>query len=201
MSASRAGPCALVVTGLATLLSSLALPTTATASPFQVRTEGRVSDRNYANFRVGATSATNRAEMCLEVAPLKRLSFEACGTGATWFHSDAAPQFMHLRAHVQVASIKTRAGWLQPRIGAGVAELQVGEDDGGLYFGSTGPRGVETAGPEVGASARLLTPMWGGLELISQVDATVAYLPYAPQMLLPMEKVQPQVTFTLGFGF
>jgi hypothetical protein len=185
------------------LLTALTLPSAASAATAaRITAFGLPEDRNIVNFRMGATSAAGRAQMCLEASPHDRLGLEVCGTGATWFHNDdLEPQLMHLRANVRLASWRAFGGWLQPRVSAGVTELQVGADAGGLDFFGTGPFGVETAGPEMGASLRMLTPIWNGIELISQIDATVSYLPHAPEMVRPQPKVLPTVTATLGFGF
>jgi hypothetical protein len=192
--------CCLVVAMVIALLWAASVAAAEPAA--RVTASGQVEDRNVVNFRVGATSAAGRPQMCLEGSPHHRIGLEACGTGATWFHNDdASPQLMHLRANVRVASFRLGKTWLQPRISAGVTELQVGEDAGGLDFFGTGPSGVETAGPEVGASLRMLAPIWGGLELIGQIDATVSYLPHAPQMVRPQPVVLPTATVTFGFGF
>ncbi len=108
---------------------------------------------------------------------------------------------MHLRASVQLASIALWGGYVQPRITAGVTELQLGDDTGGLDFFGTGPLRNETAGPEFGASLRILTPVWGGIDLIGQLDATISYLPHAPEMIQPQSAVLPTLTATVGFGF
>lgn len=158
-------------------------------------------DRNYANFRLGASAATDRSMMCMEVSPLARVGLEACGTGATWMHNDSAPNMMHLRGFFRIGSYKTPIGFLQPRLGAGVAELAIAEDEGGLYFTGTDPNRIETAGPELTASLRLLTPIYRGFELVTHIDATAAYLAHAPKLVRPMDEVQPGLTVSVGFGF
>lgn len=162
---------------------------------------GGAGERNYANFRIGGTTSTRRAEMCLEVSPHRLVSAEACGSGATWFHHDASPQVMHLRAFLRLASERGSLGSIEPRLGLGVAELQVGEDRGGLYFTGTGPDGVETAGPELTASARLLVPVAGGFELLGHLDAAAAWLPHAPKLRTPESAALLSLALTIGFGF
>jgi hypothetical protein len=175
----------------------------ASAVAARVTASGQPEDRNIVNFRVGATSAAGRMQMCLEGSPHERIGLEACGTGATWLQNDSAPepQLMHLRANFRLLSMALFGGYLQARVGAGVTELQVGDDAGGLDFTGTGPFGTETAGPEVGASVRMLAPIWGGIELIGQIDATLSYLKYAPKLVSPQSAMFPSVTATVGFGF
>ncbi|GEM_PF-2788820 len=175
------------------------------ASPAEavgISKRGKRPDRNYFNFRVGsAVTAAGRAQMCMEVSPHSRIGIEACGTGATWFHQDDVADVMHLRALFRIDSYATPIGYVQPRVGLGVAEMAVGADDSGLYFGSTGPRGVETAGPEATASLRLLTPIYEGFELITNIDATVGYFKHAPDLVKPRDAIAPGLMATLGFGF
>ena len=162
---------------------------------------GSLPERNYVNFRVGASGATARSEMCLEAAPLRNWSLEACGNGGTWFHSDNSAAWMHLRGFYGLRGMRLGAMTLQPRLGLGVAELQIASDDAGMYFTGTGPRGVETAGPEATASLRLLAPVWRGFELLAHLDVTAAWLPHARELVLPRAPIQPNATLTLGFGF
>lgn len=185
------------------LVLGLGVAPAAQAESARVTASGQREDRNIVNFRVGATSAAGRMQMCLEGSPHELLGLEACGTGATWLQNDSAPepQLMHLRANVRVLSMALFGGYLQARVGAGVTELQVGDDAGGLDFTGTGPFGTETAGPEVGGSLRMLAPIWGGLELIGQIDATLSYLKYAPKLVSPQPAVFPSLTATVGFGF
>ncbi len=186
---------------MAVAVATLTTLATAPATGLQVRKRGTKVDRNYANFRLGATTSTERSEMCLELSPHAKIGIQACGTGATWFHGDDATEFMHIRASYRVGSYETRVGYVQPRLGLGVAELQVGADHGGLYFTDTGPDGVETAGPEAAVGVRLLTPIWGGFELVTDIDAVGAYLPHAPDLIEPQDSFQPMLNISLGFGF
>jgi hypothetical protein len=160
-----------------------------------------VAPRNYGNLRIGASTSSQRPTLCLELAPLERLSVEACGNGSGFLHHEAAPELAHFRAHVMLASWKTPLGWLQPRLSAGFAELQLGADGHGFHFEGTGPSGVETAGPEVGASLRALFPVSAGFELVGQLGLGAAYFHHAPRLLRPQAAFQPTAAFTLGVGF
>ncbi|MBI3185124.1 MAG: hypothetical protein HYZ28_23555 [Myxococcales bacterium] len=157
--------------------------------------------RNYVNFRLGPSSASSRPELCLEVSPIELVGAEACGTGSGFLHHEPDPEIAHFRAKVTLASWKTEIGWVQPRVGFGFAELQIGEDAPGFFFGSAGPTGVETAGPELGASIRTLLPVWGGFELLGELNLAAAYFPHAQELVQPQSTLQPTVSFTLGFGF
>lgn len=160
-----------------------------------------VAPRNYGNLRVGASTSSPRPTLCLELSPLAFLSVEACGNGSGFLHHEAVPELAHFRAHFMLTSWKTPLGWLQPRLSAGFAELQVGEDGSGFYFEDTGPSGVETAGPEVGASLRALWPVSAGFELVGELGLAAAYFHHAPRLLQPQNAFQPTASFTLGVGF
>jgi hypothetical protein len=157
--------------------------------------------RNYGNLRIGASSSSRHPALCLELSPLEMLSIDACGTGSGFLHHDPAPEIAHFRAWVKLASWKTPLGWLQPRVGAGFAELQVGEDTSGFHFSGVGPTGVETAGPEVGASLRLLFPVVTGVELVGEVGLGAMYFHYAPRLLQPQSALQPAGSVSVGVGF
>lgn len=166
-----------------------------------VEAEREVAPRNYANFRVGGSTSARRPTLCLELSPLEMLSVEGCGTGSGFLHHDPDPEIAHFRAHFRLTSWKTSVGWLQPRLSAGFAELQVGEDGGGFHFNGIGPSGVETAGPEVGASLRALLPVASGFELVGELGLNMAYFRYAPQLLRPQSAWQPGASLSLGVGF
>lgn len=161
--------------------------------------------RTYGNLRIGASSVDENGhpELCGEVAPLAWISVEGCGTGAGMFHHDARKEMSHYRANVRVVSAPLDSGvaWIEPRVGVGFSELQVGEDKPGFHFAGTGDRHVETAGPEISGDVRLLVPMRYGFELLADVTAGAAWFPHAPELLAPMGPVQPFLTFGLGVGF
>jgi hypothetical protein len=166
-----------------------------------VEAEREDAPRNYGNFRVGASLSARRPTLCLELSPLDRISVEGCGTGSGFLHQDPEPEIAHFRAHFRLTSWKAPIGWLQPRLSAGFAELQVGEDSSGFHFNGTGPTGVETAGPEVGASLRALLPVYSGLELVGELGLNVAWFRHAPQLLRPQSAWQPGASLSFGVGF
>ncbi|HLM46164.1 MAG TPA: hypothetical protein VK458_20005 [Myxococcaceae bacterium] len=190
--------------GVRTALAGLVLlGTTAWAEePVVVSETAReVAPRNYGNLRIGASTSSRRPAMCLELSPLELLSVEGCGTGSGFLHNDPEPEIAHFRSWVKLTSWKLGATWLQPRLGVGFAELQVGEDGSGFSFNGVGATGVATAGPEAGASLRMLLPTVGGVELVGEVGMSVAYFHYAPRLILPQSSFQPSASFSLGVGF
>ncbi len=160
-----------------------------------------VPPRNYANLRLGGSTSSRHATVCLEVSPLEWVGLEACGNGSGFLHDDDAPEVAHFRTNMGLALWKADALWLQPRLSVGFAELQVGEDTGGFDFAGTGPTGVATAGPEVGASLRALLPLTGGVELLGELSVGTAYFHHAPQLVRPQSAWQPSALLTLGIGF
>ena len=158
--------------------------------------------RTYVNFRGGfATSSLRRPELCLDVAPLERLSIEACGTGSGFLHRDPDPEIAHFRAHWRVSSWQNAFGQLHARVSGGFAEVQLGEDDPGFQFTGVGPRGVETAGPELGLGLQAVKSIGAGFELIGNLQVGAVWTPFAGQLVTPMAEVQPFVSLTLGLGF
>ncbi len=164
-------------------------------------TARNVAPRNYGNLRIGASSSSRRPALCLELSPLEMLSIEGCGTGSGFLHQDLEPEIAHFRSWLKLTSWMTALGWLQPRLGVGFAEMQVGEDGSGFHFSGVGATGVETAGPEVGASLRLLFPVVGGVELVGEVGMSAAWFHYAPQLVVPQSSFQPSANLSLGVGF
>jgi hypothetical protein len=77
----------------------------------------------------------------------------------------------------------------------------VGEDASGFHFNGTGPTGVETAGPEVGASLRALLPVYSGVELVGELGLNMAYFRHAPELLRPQAEWQPGASLSVGLGF
>ena len=191
----------LVYIVVAVLLSTLFIGAPIAAFAIGINQPAKRADRNYANFRVGASGATDRAEMCLELSPHSRVAFDWCGTGATWLHNDNAPDMMHMRLLYRLGSFRTAVGFLQPRLGAGIAEVAIGADDSGFDFTGVNADRTSTSGPEATASLRLLTPLYKGFELLTNLDATAGYFAHANKLLVPKEPLILGVTASVGFGF
>ncbi|HEX8704444.1 MAG TPA: hypothetical protein VF815_36770 [Myxococcaceae bacterium] len=164
-------------------------------------TAPEAAPRNYVNLRVGVASTTRQPVVCLELAPLELLSLEACGAGSEYRPASATASVSHYLVFLKLDSWKKQVGWLQGRLGAGIAEVQVGPDKGGFQFTGVGPDGVETAGPELAGSLRLLVPVVGGLEAVGEFRGTLAYFYHAPKLLHPRSKWEPGIALTVGVGF
>ena len=186
----------MVAIGLSVVLVVLGAEPVSTAA-----TEQRKDTRNYVNFTVGAASSSQRATLCIEGSPVDLLALEMCGTGAGFLHNDPAPEVAHFRSKWKLAEWRTPIGYVQPRLGFGFAELQIGEDAQGFQFFGVGSNGLATAGLEAGASLRALWPVYGGFELIGEFSLSGAYMPFAPQLVRPQSVFQPTAQFTLGVGF
>ena len=169
----------------------------------KMQVEEPKASRNFVNLRIGSTSANRNShpEMCLEAAPMSFFSVEMCGTGTGIFHTDPAPALMHVRTKIRAVQVDFEDWFLTIFGGVGFAELQVGEDAPGFIFNGVGPQGVETAGPEVSAHVRALIPVFGGVDLMTELSLSGAYLPYAPDLVTSLDPFQPAFSFTIGAGF
>jgi len=187
-----------VVAGVSWLLGS----TAAWCAEQEVTAQTRQTPtRDFVNLRLGASTGSKRIEMCLEVSPLEAWSLEACGTGSEILHHEDSPELAHFRGKYSLTNWKTEIGWLQPRVGVGFTELQIGRDDPGFQFLGVGPRGMETAGPEASFGIRGLYPVLGGFELVGELSFSMAWLRYAPLLATPQSQFQPAVSLTVGGGF
>ncbi|MDX2050985.1 MAG: hypothetical protein SFV15_01250 [Polyangiaceae bacterium] len=162
----------------------------------------KVETRQYINLRGGASSANlnQRPEVCMEGSPFAMLSVESCGTGNGIWHHDSGTEMMHVRLKLKVFSLSSGPMLFQYGVGAGMAELQVAADDPGIQFG-TGPRGVETAGAEGSMFLRGLLPLTKAFELVGDLQTGTAYLPSAPELIVPKSAWQPFVTLSVGVGY
>jgi hypothetical protein len=150
---------------------------------------------------VGAGEPFRRPTICAEVAPLTRLSVEACGNGAGFLHQDDVSDMAHFRA--RYAAWMARRGRLDGSagVGAGFAEVQRPGDLPGFQFGEAGAGAVEAAGAEVSMSAR--GRWWFDPHAFFSADLTVggAYIPGAPEVLQQDGPVVPFGALTVGMGF
>ncbi len=164
------------------------------------RLEGTL--RHVGNLRIGSASglAEGRPEMCLEISPWQPIALEACGNGAGFLHSEDRPEIAHFRVRWRVLQWALPGAVIEPQIGAGFAELQIGEDAPGFAFGRTAG-GVSTAGPEAVAAIRALWPVGGGIELLADLAAGAAWLPAADQLAVAQPVYYPFAAFSIGFGF
>jgi hypothetical protein len=183
-------------------LALLAVPLAAKADAVRIAEGAELSPRTYVNLRagLGSSSGVRRPEICGEIAPFAFLSVEGCGTGSGFLHRDPDPELAHFRARLRLASVSVGPLWLEPVVGAGFAELQVGEDAPGFRFTDAGS-GVATAGPEIGAALKAVLPLSGGFEAVGVLTLDVAWISHAPELLRPMRRFQPSLGLTAGVGF
>ncbi len=156
------------------------------------------------NLRLG-TASTDRNGMptvCAEVRVWADLAIESCGTGADLWHQNDGPEMMHVRASWELFDRTTHRGRGGVRVGAGFAELAVGDDQLGFEFGDPDNRDpVSVAGPEVAVSAQWTLPLGKGLQAVGTFTGGVGYFSGAPKLILPRDEVQPFAAFDLGVGW
>lgn len=189
---------------LVSVLASCLMSLPARAQSTDTTTELETEPRNWVNLRAGAqlTDMAGITDYCLEVMPFKFLSLESCGSGSGYTHEgEGQTDVAHFRTKLGPKPVQRGKVWVQPQVNLGFAELQVDKDESGFYFNDTGPNGVETAGPEVGASLKVLVPLKAGIELVGDVSANAAWMEHAPDLVEPQDKFQPSATVTVGVGF
>lgn len=156
---------------------------------------------NYVNLRIGGSSSSRRAELCGEVAPHWRISVEGCGSGREFLHNEPNPELAHFRAKFTFTRLKLSIGWLEPRAALGFAEFQLGADDAGFDFLSVNRTRTSTSGPEVGAGLRWLVPVVAGFEVLVELNTSLAFFAFAPQLETPQSVLQPSASLSAGVGF
>lgn len=192
------------------LAVGLAAPATVTADSIELDTTGRPpavrqEHRNYFNFRVGPATfggaVQGRPTLCLEVAPLRFASLEACGNGSGFLHQDPVPELAHFRSLWRVASWMAGDWQVRSRLGIGFAELQIGRDTPGFHFSGVDAARQETSGPEGVASLQAVYALGAGFDFVGEAHAGGAYLPNAPRLARPMAATQTFAGLTLGVGW
>ena len=109
---------------------------------------------NRLNMRFGSSTSdeTGRPTICLDVRIIAGFGLESCGTGQAIIHNEPGREMAHFRGTWTFLEKQTSRGVGKLRVGAGFAELQVGEDHPGFKFGEpdsvdgcrSGRRGGET---------------------------------------------------------
>jgi hypothetical protein len=164
--------------------------------------ERAATARTYVDVR-GGVSTTNEAgmpEVCFEGSPLKFLTLESCGTGAGLWRDDQGRQMMHIRAELQPFRFVLGGVALDPQLGLGFAEMQIGEDEPGFRFDSANGK-MDTSGPELTLSLNAKVPMQLNLELVAELTSGLAYFPNAGELASPQEQLQPFTSLSIGLGF
>jgi hypothetical protein len=159
--------------------------------------------RQYGNLRFGASTAieSRHVELCGEGAPLPWLSIEACGNGSQLLHHDPIAAISHYRVMLRLATLRDHGVFVEPRLGVGFAELEVGPDELGFDFGGTGPHGASTTGAEGTFSVRLLVPVSPAWEIVVELRTALAWMPHAPELVRPMDPWQLTGGLSVGVGF
>lgn len=191
-----------------TLLVSAALADPGADPPPGTMAVAPVAGHPVLDVRVGAGAAPSPTGLdpshpviCVEGSPLARLSLEACGNGAGVLHRAPVDDMAHFRARWAV--VDHEGGRLEPAllVGAGLAEIQRGEDAPGFVFGPGGDGAVEAAGAELSTSGKLrfwLTPQTN-LSLDANVGA--AWIPGAREVWGTDGPLVPFGMLTVGAGF
>ncbi len=166
------------------------------------RTEQARRARTYADIKVGASSGDDNGmpQICAEINPLPVLGVEACGTGAGLWHDKPGREMAHFRLETTPYRYVLAGIALDPQIGFGFAEMQLGHDEPGFRFGSSRGK-LDTSGPEGTLSLRATAPLPYHAEMVGELSASLAYFAGASDLASPQEKLQPSVAMAIGFGF
>ena len=192
------------------MLASLTLLAAMGSSPatehreFKGQRQGTQRSPLRGSVRVGANQdrSGSRQEICLALSPFRRWSLETCGTGAGFLApASPNPDLAHFRLRHDAWRRDLRSGWLVAGWQLGFAELEIGDDDPGFYFGSVGPRALETAGPSLGASLRWTHPLRNHLFVFGELNGNMAYFHHAPALLRPQSPWFPSLSVSIGLGF
>jgi hypothetical protein len=166
--------------------------------------EQALSASNRINLRLGGATSddTGRPTICLDVRVIAGFGIEGCGTGQAIIHDEPGREMAHFRATWTFLEKPTSRGTGKLRVGAGFAELQVGQDHPGFKFGE--PDKVDrgsVAGPEAALQGQWLVPLAVGVEVVTSVTAGLALFADAEKLVVPQSNVQPFVSFEIGVGW
>jgi hypothetical protein len=158
---------------------------------------------NRLNLRVGGASTDHNGvpTLCLEITVVARATVEACGTGSGILHGEPGGEMAHFRAEWRLLQVAAGAGTGQVQLGAGFAELEVGDDRPGFQFGSPGADQAAVAGPEAALSVGWMRGVGRGFDLIANATVGAAYFDGAPELAVPRERWQPFASIEVGVGW
>lgn len=158
--------------------------------------------RTYIQLRGGAATSNEAGmpEVCMEGSPLKWLTLETCGTGAGIWRDDGGRQMMHLRLELQPYRFVVGGVALDPQIGVGFSEMQIGADEPGFRFDSANGK-MDTSGPEMSLSLQAKVPLQLDLEFVGELTTGMAYFANADELAAPQNELQPFAGVSLGLGF
>ena len=159
--------------------------------------------QNHIQLRMGYSTATSNGQptICLEGNIWRRLSLESCGTGFGFIHRESGTDFVHFRSKWSVfQTTTTPSSQLYGQLGAGFAEIQLGEDELGFQFTGTG-LGVETAGPELSASLQWIWQLAAETEMILDTNIGAAFFTHGPSLIVPQSQWFPFWELSIGLGW
>jgi len=164
---------------------------------------GDQAARNRLNLRVGGASTDHngRPTVCLEVALIAAATVEACGTGSGILHDQPGGEMAHFRGEWSLLRVAAGAGTGRVQLGAGFAELEVGDDRPGFQFGAPGDDRASVAGPEGSVTVDWMRGVGRGFEAIASLTVGTAWFSGAPQLDIPRSRWQPFASLELGVGW
>jgi hypothetical protein len=158
---------------------------------------------NRVNLRIGGASTDHngRPTVCLEIGLIAAATLEACGTGSGILHTADGGEMAHFRAEWRLLRVAAAAGTGQVQLGAGFAELEVGDDRPGFQFGSPGADRAAVAGPEAALSVGWLRDLGRGIDVIANLTVGAAWFAGADQLSVPRDHWQPFASLEVGLGW
>ena len=159
-------------------------------------------NQNHLNFRMGYSSGTTNGKptLCIEGVLNRNISIESCGTGYGFVHHSPGIDLVHFRGKWSVLNRNYGNSQILGQLGVGFAEVQVADDALGFHFTGTGS-GVETAGPELSSSAQWILSLGRHTELVTDLNAGVATLKHAPELIVPQPQIFPFFELSVGLGW
>jgi hypothetical protein len=158
--------------------------------------------RGGASAPTGPNLPIQRATLCGELTPLRRIGIESCGNGAGTLHNDAVADFFHIRARVTALELSRGRAEGALVVGVGIAEVTRTADAPGLRFGQASEANpIEAAGSELSFSAKGRWWATDKAHLVGDLNIGVAHIPGAPAVVGTQGSAVPFATFTAGLGF
>jgi hypothetical protein len=160
----------------------------------------------YIDATGGVSSANSDAPMivCMGVNPWWRLSLFACGTGSNVWREGTGREMSQYLLNYRIARFSFAGFLLEPQVGAGFAELQLGDEPPGFAFGDpqkVQDDNVSTAGGAAAATLRMVKPLPYGFEALGRLTAGAGYFSEAETLYVPQRAFQPFFNFSLGVGY
>lgn len=150
----------------------------------------------------GPNLPIQRATLCGELTPLRRVGLESCGNGAGTLHNDQVADFFHVRARLTALELSRGRAEGALIVGLGVAEVTRTADAPGLRFGEASEANpIEAAGGELSFSAKGRWWFAEKAHLVTDLNLGVAHIPGAPAVVGTRGSAVPFAGLTAGLGF